>query len=261
MKNKVLKILILLLAVIPVFLLPLFPMDRTLFLIFSIVLIALTILTFLKQKALFSTILFFTLVHITRPINTAFCELLHFNFPGTFFLIPILIFTALIIILPGIRGSVGWWTRETIDKKSMLLIPGLAIISGPGLYIWGVFIADDLSQFTDMLPEVPVTWILINGIGFALFNAIAEEYLARGMLWNGLEKIFSDKWSVILIQSLVFSIFHLHGFPGGIIGMTMVFAWSVVLGIIRYRTKGLIAVILSHFMADMTIYFILYGIK
>jgi membrane protease YdiL (CAAX protease family) len=183
------------------------------------------------------------------------------NFPGTYFLIPIILFTILILTFKKIKSNISWWTKDKIDTTSVLLIIGLSLVSGLLLFIWGKYIAKDLSKFTGILPDVTLVWIIINGIGFALLNSIAEEYLSRGMLCNGLEKIFSNKWLIITIQAIVFSIFHYHGFPGGLIGMTMVFVWSVVLGILRYRTKGLAGVLIGHFIADLTIFFILYGLK
>jgi membrane protease YdiL (CAAX protease family) len=81
-------------------------------------------------------------------------------------------------------------------------------VSGLALVVWGTWIATDLSRFTETLPEVSLLWIIINGIGFALLNALAEEYLARGMLWNGLEKIFGNAGVIIVLQSVIFSIFH-----------------------------------------------------
>lgn len=56
-------------------------------------------------------------------------------------------------------------------------------------------------------------------------------------------------------------LFHKNGFPGGLLGVIMVILWSLALGVIRYRTKDLIGVLIAHFFADFTIYMILYGLK
>ena len=43
------------------------------------------------------------------------------------------------------------------------------------------------------------------------------------------------------------------GFPGGALGATMVFLWSVFLGLIRHRSGGMVAPLVVHFFADLTI--------
>lgn len=263
--NKILKqifsFIVFLIGISPVFVLSIFGFDLKTFLILSIILAGLTIYCFILNKELFPSILFFTIVHVLRPVNFKFTKIIGLNFPGTFFLIPIIIFTILILVFPQIRKNINWWTKDTIDKKTIIIIIGLSLISGIFLYIWAKWIAYDLSKYTKNLPNVSWIWIIIYGVVFALFNSIAEEYLSRGMLCNGLEKILRNKIAIIIIQAVIFGVFHYHGFPGGMIGMIMVFVWSVVLGVIRYRTNGLIGVLIGHFFADFTIYFILYALK
>jgi len=260
--RKIVTTIILIYAVFVIFIQPIyFGIDNKSFLIFSAILITATFYSGFFSKIIFPTILFFTIVHITRPICERFTDLIHVNFSGTYYLIPIVIFTGLILLFKPIRQNISWWTKDKIDKKSIYIIIGLSVISGLALFVWGSFIAEDLTKFTDNLPSVTITWIIINGVGFALLNSIAEEYLARGMLCNGLEKILNNKIAIIGIQALIFGLFHKKGFPGGLIGIFMVFSWSVVLGIIRYRTKGLIGALIGHFFADFAIYLILYRLK
>ncbi len=259
--KKILSAIILIISIIPVFILPLFGNIFNNYWMLTVITILLLILSIRINKDIFPTILFFTLIHITRPLNYYFTDLINMNFPGTFFLIPIILFTLLILTIPSIRINISWWRKDTIDKKSILIITGLSLLSGITLFVWGRFVTNDLSKFTDNLPNVPIEWIIINGIGFAILNAIAEEYLSRGMLCNGLEKLKLSKCCVITIQAIIFSVFHYYGFPGGSIGMIMVFTWSIVLGLLRYHTLGLIGVLIGHFFADLTIYFTLYVLQ
>jgi membrane protease YdiL (CAAX protease family) len=261
MKNKIASFLILLFAIIPVFIIPVFGMEYLTYGIFSGILIILTILISKINKELFSTILFFTILHLTRPLNDWFTGFINLKFPGTYFLIPILIFTLLILTVPNIKKTISWWTQDKFNKGTIVIILGLATLSGLALFIWAKFIAKDLQQFTNNIPDLPLIWIVLNGIGFAVFNSIAEEYLSRGMLCNGLEKIFSNKWIIIFIQAFIIGIFHFNSFPGRLAGSLMVFIWSIVLGMIRYRTQGLIGVLVEHFLVDVTIIYMLYELK
>jgi len=187
--KKISAFLILLIIVSPFIISNLFRFGVHLYWIFSLVLSVLTLISLKYYKNIFPTILFFTLIHLLRPVNFKFVSWVGISFPGTFYLIPIILFTGLILVFPGIKKRIGWWTKDRFDKKTLFLIIGLVLLTGIGLLIWNFWIADDLSTFTNNLPDVPLFYILINGIGFALFNALAEEYLSRGMLCNGLEKI------------------------------------------------------------------------
>lgn len=260
--NKITSALLLSISVFIVFIQPTyFKPDIQIFWALSIVMIAVAVYSSLSVKNLFPTILFFTLIHVSTPLNEWFTGKIGLYFPGTYYLIPIMAFTGLILVSKPVRQNISWWRKDQIDKTSVILIASLAIISGLALYIWGHFIAKDLNVFVGQIPNVTFAWIVLNGLGFSIFNAIAEEYLSRGMLCNGLEKILENKFWIIALQAIIFGIFHFQGFPGGLIGVCMVIAWSVVLGIIRYRTKGLTGVLTGHFFADLTIYFILYSLK
>lgn len=261
MKNKIVSLLILLITIIPVFIIPAFGMEYMNYGLFSGILIILTILTGKINKELFSTILFFTIIHLTRPLNDWFTDFINLKFPGTYFLIPIIIFSFLILTVPNIKKNISWWTKDKINKDTIVIILGLAIISGLALFIWAKYIAKDLQQFTKNIPDIPLIGIIVSGIGFAAFNSIAEEYLSRGMFCNGLEKIFSNKWTIICIQAFIIGIFHFNSFPGGLTGSLMIFIWSIVLGMIRYRTQGLIGVLIGHFLVDVTIIYMLYELK
>jgi uncharacterized protein len=261
MKKRVISLIVLSIAILAVFIIPVLGITPVTYVSLAAVLVSLTVLIVKINKELFPAILFFTLVHVSRPLNEWFTGFIGINFPGTYFLTPILVFTILILTIAKIRKTISWWTPDRIDRSSALIIIGLSIISAVTLFFWGERNAAYLQSFTDQIPDVPFVLIVFCGIGFALFNSIAEEYLARGMLCNGLEKIFSDKRIIIIIQAVIFGIFHYHGFPGRLTGVVMVFVWSLVLGIIRYRTKGLIGVLTGHFLADFTIYFTLYGLK
>jgi uncharacterized protein len=258
---KTIRLLILLLSVIPVMIFPLFKIFSEIYWPPLLFLICLTFFSFFYYKDLFPAVLFFAVIHLAKPLNIVIVSITGLSFPGMFYLLPVVFYTFLISINRNLKNNISFWRREKIDKISIILILILSVISGLALYVWSMWFASDLSPFLNNLPLVSLPFIILNGIGFALLNSIAEEYLSRGMLCEGLEKIFENKIYIIVIQALIFSIFHYYGFPGGVIGMILVFFWSIMLGIIRYRTKGLTGVIIGHFFADLTIYSILYSLK
>lgn len=57
----------------------------------------------------------------------------------------------------------------------------------------------------------------------------------------------------IFAQAFLFALWHFEGFPGGLLGVGMVFFWSVVLGYLRHRSGGMLAPLVAHVCADATI--------
>lgn len=261
--HKFINIILLSVSAITVFVLPVTGMNDIIYWPFVAVIVLAALISIRYSPELFSTILFFTLIHASVPINDKLTEITGIGFPGTYYLFPILVFSLLILISPKIRKTIGWWRKNTFDKTTILVIILLSIVSGASLYLWGKFIAldADLRIFLNKMPDVSLLFVIINGIGFAILNSIAEEFLSRGMLWNGLEKITDNNRIIVITQAVIFGVFHYHGFPGGLTGVILVIFWSVALGIIRIRTKGLAGVVIGHFSADLSIYFILYSMK
>ncbi len=260
-KRKSVEAIVFFIAIIPLFFSYFLNLSNNANVIVAIILFLLSLLSFLKIKSLFSTILFFFLVQLLKPINNFISNYLGLGFAGIYFLLPIVIFTIIILLSKSVRDQISWWKLDKIDKKSTFLIFALVITSSLALYIWSIFFKNSLYQYLKQFPEVSILWIIMNGIFFAVFNSFAEEYLSRGMLCNGLEKIIKNKIIIIIIQASIFGIFHYSGFPGGIVGVIMVFFWSLILGLIRYRTNGILGVLIAHFFSDLTIYFILYSFK
>lgn len=112
-----------------------------------------------------------------------------------------------------------------------------------------------------MLPEGSFIFIIAMGIAYALLNAVVEEYIFRGMIWNGLEKIMTNKSLVIFTQAAIFGITHYWGLPGGISGVVLIFTWSLYLGYVRQKTGGILGVIGLHFGANLLQYFMLFLYK
>ena len=112
----------------------------------------------------------------------------------------------------------------------------------------------DLRRATDGLRGLPVPVLVLAGIGFALVNPAVEEALFRGLLQPTLVSIGASVAAAIALQAVVFGAVHLHGVPGGPLGMAMAGAWGAMLGYVRYRTNGLRLVWLVHVAANATIY-------
>jgi membrane protease YdiL (CAAX protease family) len=202
---------------------------------------------------------FFALLHWMRPVNEKVTELLQANVDGTYFIGPILLFTLALILFPSIRASIDWWKIDNFDRKTNIQLM-LAILLGCGaMYIYVIYNQESLARFIGMLPQGSLLKILFLGIVFSLLNAVVEEYIIRGMVWNGLSKIFSNTLAINLIQASMFGASHYFGLPGGITGVALVFFWSLIMGHFRIKSGGIITVIIAHFALNLFEYFILYS--
>ena len=156
------------------------------------------------------------------------------------------------------KQEIHWLKWGRIDRLTKLLILLTTTISGIALIIWAFVINKDMTSFQRMIPQVPLILLFFGGIIFAITNALAEEFFARAVLWDGLSPLTRSTLSLILSQAIIFGLFHSKGFPGGIVGIGMTFLWSLMLGYLRHRTGGLGAPLIAHFFADLTIFSIIF---
>lgn len=91
------------------------------------------------------------------------------------------------------------------------------------------------------------------GHGFSLVNAAVEEAIFRGVLQTALERVNGPLVAIVL-QAVAFGVLHVLGVPTGIVGAIMAGAWGLLLGVMRWRTKGLLAPYVAHVAADATIF-------
>lgn len=83
-----------------------------------------------------------------------------------------------------------------------------------------------------------------------ILGPIIEEYLFRGMIYNGLKKNFNDKKSMI-ITSIVFAITHTS-----IIQMIYAFLLNIILVKVYEKYKNINSCIIIHSMSNLTTTFI-----
>ena len=204
---------------------------------------------------------FFALLHWMRPVNEKVTDLLLADVSGTYFLVPIILFSGLILVSPYVREALDWWQIDQMNRALMVQAM-VAVAVGCGLmYFYTLNDQESLNRFIEMLPKGGLFKILALGIAFSLLNAVVEEYIIRGMFWNGLSKIISSPLTVNLAQASLFAISHYFRLPGGLIGVLMVFMWSFVMGHFRIKSGGILLVTLCHFALNLFQYFILYTFK
>lgn len=179
-------------------------------------------------------------------------------------LIPLLISSLLVAASPATRPSLRWVRRGRISTSMWFLIGVTGVGSAVALIAWAVWtdrfgIGAQMMASVAHLPPLVLTLIVIPV--FALFNAVTEEAVFRGVLYTALVRSSKSPWFAIVVQAAAFAALHFEmGFPNGPMGYAMVLTYGLFLGYLRARTGGLLAPIAAHVVADLVIgYILLFG--
>jgi len=132
----------------------------------------------------------------------------------------------------------------------------LALITTSVLLSFQALVRPDMKELALKLPVVLFGNLLIAGIIFSVVNAVLEELIFRGILWN----LISDEWNqgtALVVTAVLFGAGHLQGYPPGAMGAIMAGIYGIMLGVLRWWTGGLGLTIACHVFADATIFSIL----
>ena len=170
--------------------------------------------------------------------------------------IPVFVYAGLCGMIPALRRSCAWIVLGKWDRPGLLATPLIIALSSLALILYQWTMAPDVHEFTARLPAKILGSVVLAGILFAAVNAILEELLFRGVLYDGVERQWGWK-AAVLVTAAIFGIFHVHGYPPGAFGAVMAATYGLLLGWLRHRTQGLSLPILAHVFADATIFGIL----
>lgn len=182
------------------------------------------------------------------------------NWPWTL-LLPLAVYGAAVLSLPSLRRNMVWFRPGSLGKGVWRWMLAFIVMSAAALVGWYVWLKPDLSVQFAQMPAMPAWLLPLAGLGFALLNAAMEEVVFRGVLMGGLDGTLGRSVLSLVLQALVFGCFHyLKGFPNGVWGVLMTFAYGLMLGWLKNRSKGLLAPVITHTFADLTIFAILAAI-
>jgi membrane protease YdiL (CAAX protease family) len=168
---------------------------------------------------------------------------------------PLGLYSAVVFAIAPLRNSIGWVRRGTIDKRITFLVIAAVLVSSLALVGWAVWMKPDIKPYFALMPALPVWVYPFAGLGFAILNAAMEEIAYRGIFMEAIDSAVGAGYGSVCLQAVPFAALHyLAGFPKGVSGLAMTFAYGVMLGAIRRMSKGMLAPFLTHLAADMTIF-------
>ena len=149
-----------------------------------------------------------------------------------------------------------WLVRGRASPVTWLIFAVTIPSAAGALFSWATLAEPDLTIYADMIPGNGLGIVLAAAIVFSVFNAIAEEVVFRGVLWQALADTGLSTSAVLIIQAVAFGIMHLGGVPSGVAGVALATIYGLALGGIRHLSEGLLMPVVVHIFADLTIFLI-----
>ncbi|GAA5039875.1 hypothetical protein HNP84_005244 [Thermocatellispora tengchongensis] len=153
---------------------------------------------------------------------------------------------------PAPHPTSEWLRRGRLTPELPWLMALTVVASALALVAWARVADPPPPPFVAGLGDRPAWLLVLVIVAFAAVNGLAEEFLYRGVVQTELTALLGVVPAVVL-QAAAFGVAHLGGFPSGWVGAAMAGMWGLVLGVIRVRTRGILAAYLAHLAADATI--------
>jgi uncharacterized protein len=177
------------------------------------------------------------------------------------FLAPLAAYGLAVALTPQLRRSIGWLRVGRSGRDVRILVIATVVGSAAALVAWTVQAKPDLQRHLALVPALPLWAYPVAAAGFAAVNAALEEAIFRGVMMEALDSALGEGYLSIGIQAGSFAALHyLAGFPSGPAGVVMTFVYGAMLGVVRRRSRGLLAPWITHVAADLVIFSILAAI-
>jgi membrane protease YdiL (CAAX protease family) len=194
-------------------------------------------------------VLFFILAFLTRKLPLYSL--------GLMLLVPLIVFIAVCGVFDPLRPGLAWLRRGRISPPGIALGCVVVVVSAVSLVIWYRLLDPDISEFTAFLPQASGGVLLAAGLAFSLTNALVEECIYRGILWEGLQDITHNWVATLIVHALIFGAAHWWGVPNGGVGVVMAVIYGLMMGVVRHISGGLLLPIVVHVFADLVIFALL----
>jgi membrane protease YdiL (CAAX protease family) len=172
------------------------------------------------------------------------------------FLIALLAYALIVLAVPSLRRSCAWMRVGRWDPVTVGGMVLLAVVSSLTLFGFHALFRPDVRPLVEAMPVAVLGGLMAAGVCFAVGNALLEEVIFRGILYDALEAQWGWRLAVVL-SGLAFGALHVHGYPPGAVGGVLAGAYGLLLGLLRRQAGGLGAPWLAHIVADATIFVLL----
>jgi membrane protease YdiL (CAAX protease family) len=172
-------------------------------------------------------------------------------------LLPLLIYFALVLILPSLRRTAPRFALGRMGGAPLACAAAISVITSAVLIGFHVLARPEVSELAAKVPVDVFGNLVLAGVCFSIANAVLEELVFRWVLWE----VIADEWNsgvALVVTAVLFGMGHLHGYPPGPLGAVLAGVYGLALGLFRWRTGGLGLAIGCHVCADVTIFALLF---
>jgi membrane protease YdiL (CAAX protease family) len=173
-----------------------------------------------------------------------------------YFLLPLLVYFAIVFVLPPLRRSFRSLSIGRLDRLGVAAAVALSLLTSVALVAYQALERPDVTTLAAGLRIETFGSLVLVGVYFSLLNAVLEEVIFRGVLYEAV----AAEWGpavAVAATAVCFGVGHMHGYPPGLLGAFLAGLYGVALGLLRWWSGGLALTVGCHVCADATIFTIL----
>jgi hypothetical protein len=163
---------------------------------------------------------------------------------------------AIVLAIPPLRATFRPWRFGRVSAGSLIATCIIAIGSSSVLVAFHALARPDVSAYREFLSVATLDGVVMAGMLFSVLNALFEEIVFRGILFDAVESQWGEPIAVF-VTAVLFGYFHKQGYPPGAIGAALAGVFGFCLGWPRIVTGGIGLSVVAHIAADATIFSIL----
>ena len=169
---------------------------------------------------------------------------------------PLTAYLVIVAMTPPLRASFSRWQFGRVTPFAAFAAGIIGLSTIITLVVFHRSTHPDVSGYHTMLPMHWFGGIVGTAIVFPLLNAVLEEIVFRGVLFDSI----ASQWGAavaIVVSAVFFGYGHMQGYPPGPAGVVLAGVFGLAIGWLRVVTAGIGLPFLTHVVADTTIFILL----
>jgi membrane protease YdiL (CAAX protease family) len=170
-----------------------------------------------------------------------------------YLLLPVAVYGALVVLVPPLRRSCPRLSLGRADRWGVTAAVALVVLTSAVLLAYQALQHPEVTDLAARLPVAVFGNLFLAGLCFSVGNAVLEEVIFRGVLYEAL----AADWGAAVavgVTAVLFGLGHVHGYPPGPVGAVLAAGYGVALGLLRWWSGGLGLSVGCHVCADATIF-------
>lgn len=167
--------------------------------------------------------------------------------------VPLASYAVLVAVVAPLRVTFQPWRFGCVSVTTIAATMAISVGSCSVLVAFQWYASPDLQAYRGLISVSTPGGLLVAGILFSLFNAIFEEIVFRGILFDAVESQRGARVAV-LTTAVLFGYCHLRGYPPGPPGVLLAGLYGLFLGGLRVLSGGIGLPVVAHIAADATIF-------